>query len=147
MIVILIVYIIRVRIYQRNWVGIGHIRKKFPFLSVIKSKQTGTFWFSKQAGFGLFSCFSTLVLLLALIPWNKIEKKTFKRIKKSKNFQEKNSTTKNPLLVSSISKYFSHIARIGAAVSDILPNSINKLEFPAVPFCRAPLRVGFHRWG
>lgn len=45
MIVILIVYIIRVRIYQRNWVGIGHITKEFPFLSVIKSKkkkQTGT---------------------------------------------------------------------------------------------------------
>lgn len=56
MIVILIVYIIRVRIYQRNWVGIGHITKEFPFLSVIKSKkkkQTGRVLFSKQAGFGL----------------------------------------------------------------------------------------------
>lgn len=39
MIVILIVYIIRVRIYQKNWVGIGHIRKEFPFLSVIKKKK------------------------------------------------------------------------------------------------------------
>lgn len=44
MIVILIVYIISVRIYQRNLLGIGHIRKEFPVLSVIKSKkkkQTG----------------------------------------------------------------------------------------------------------
>ena len=39
MIVILIVYIIRVRIYQRNLVGIGHITKEFPFLSVIKKKK------------------------------------------------------------------------------------------------------------
>lgn len=31
MIVILIVYIIRVRIYQRNCWGIGHITKEFPF--------------------------------------------------------------------------------------------------------------------
>lgn len=57
MIVILIVYIIPVRIYQRNFAGIGHITKEFPFLSVIKSKkkkQTGTVLFSKQAGFGFF---------------------------------------------------------------------------------------------
>lgn len=56
MIVILIVYIIRLRIYQRKFLGIKHITKEFPFLSVIKSKkkkQTGTIWFSKQAGFGL----------------------------------------------------------------------------------------------
>ena len=56
MIVILIVYIIPVRIYQRNLAGIKHITKEFPFLSVIKSKkkkQTGTIRFSKQAGFGL----------------------------------------------------------------------------------------------
>ena len=69
MIVILIVYIIRVRIYQRNWVGIGHITKEFPFLSVIKykkKKQTGKVFFSKQAGLGSF--FSALILLLALIP-------------------------------------------------------------------------------
>lgn len=39
MIVILIVYIIRIRIYQRNFLGIGHITKEFPFLSVIKSKK------------------------------------------------------------------------------------------------------------
>lgn len=53
MIVILIVYIIRVRIYQINWVGIGHRTKEYPFLSVIKKKQTETVLFSKQAGFGL----------------------------------------------------------------------------------------------
>lgn len=40
MIVILIVYIIRVRIYQRNFGGIGHITKEFPFLSVIKKKES-----------------------------------------------------------------------------------------------------------
>lgn len=39
MIVIFIVYIIRVRIYQRNFVGIGHITKEFPFLSVKKKKK------------------------------------------------------------------------------------------------------------
>ncbi len=68
MIVILIVYIIRVRIYQRNWVGIGHITKEFPFLSVIKEKKSRQEQFdslSKQV-FGY--CFSTLILLLALIP-------------------------------------------------------------------------------
>lgn len=45
MIVILIVYIIRLRIYQRYFLGIRHITKEFPFLSVIKKKkkkQTGT---------------------------------------------------------------------------------------------------------
>ena len=36
MIVILIVYIIRVRIYKSHFFGIGHITKEFPFLSVIK---------------------------------------------------------------------------------------------------------------
>ena len=39
MIVILIVYIIRLRIYQRKFLGIKHITKEFPFLSVIKSKK------------------------------------------------------------------------------------------------------------
>jgi len=58
MIVILIVYIIRVRIYQRNCWGIGHITKEFPFhfdknIKEKKKKQTGTVWFSKQAGFEL----------------------------------------------------------------------------------------------
>lgn len=38
MIVILIVYIIRVRIYKSHFLGIGHITKEFPFLSVIKKK-------------------------------------------------------------------------------------------------------------
>lgn len=40
MIVILIVYIIRVRIYQRkNWVGIGNKRVSISILSVIKKKR------------------------------------------------------------------------------------------------------------
>jgi hypothetical protein len=39
MIVILIVYIIRVRIFQRNFLGIGRLTKEFPFLSVRKSKK------------------------------------------------------------------------------------------------------------
>lgn len=39
MIVILIVYIIRLRIYQRDFLGSWHITKEFPFLLVIKSKK------------------------------------------------------------------------------------------------------------
>jgi len=40
MIVILIVYIIRVRIYQRNELGGGHITKEFPVIKSKKKKQT-----------------------------------------------------------------------------------------------------------